>query len=343
MGVLPVRLACVALVSALVGAVAGPAAQPATARFDPARYFSTSQLARLKRGEAVIATRDVPRPHLAMIGAVRIDVSADRFVAWMRQLDKLYAGTFAPAGGRVSAPARVEDFASVTLTAKDLDGLRECETGDCRLKLSGAEIAEARRVIQAARDNWKPAATDTFRQVLVRRANAFLAKGQAGLAPYEDHRRLVTPATEFSQLLEGMKDAPVPPGIGEYLRTAPAPRDGVESALFWLKNITSGTREVISLTHVAIHRVPGANDAVAAESQVYCNHYLDASITYLAVVGEGQDRYLLYIRRSSLDVVRGAFAVIIDGIVERRVRSEAPKLITALRKRLDSGDPPAIR
>lgn len=57
----------------------------------------------------------------------------------------------------------------------------------------------------------------------------------------------------------------------------------------------------------------------------------------------GSQRYLEYLNRSDIDVLAGMWSGLVRRILERRVRTEAPAVLTTLRYRLESGDPPAIQ
>ena len=79
---------------------------------------------------------------------------------------------------------------------------------------------------------------------------------------------------------------------------------------------------------------------VVAAKQVFATHYLTASLSLSLISGrETGPRYFVYIRLSRADVFHGAFGGLVRRIVQRRVRSEAPAILDALRRRLESGDP----
>ena len=335
----------VSIVAALSTHVAfEPQAPGGLPRFDAAAHFTRDQQARLRTGAAVVSVPHADDAELAMVGAVRTDARADRLIEWSRQSHRLYSRAPTPAGAQLSKPPRIEDFSGVTLSGADLDALRKCKPGDCEVKLGDREIAEIRRAIGGAGSNWKSAALDAYRSVLVARATEFLAKGHLGASAVHDHGKLVEPGAEFARIIEGPERSAVAPlGVDGYLRALPADRAGVESLLFWWKSSASGARETLLITHVAIFNQAGRNDVVIAESQVYASHYLDASVTYLLLTGEAPNRYFVYLRRAKVDALRGLCGGIIRAIVERRVRNDAPRLITDLQKKIEAGAPPLIR
>jgi hypothetical protein len=288
-------------------------------------------------------TLDADNGEAALVCATRTAVPAQRLVAWGRRADRMYAGAFAPVGGRLSSPPRIEDFNRLLLSSRDLETLRGCRPNDCRIKLAAAEILEVTAAMRAAGTNWRPAGSEAFRNVLVRRATAYTTRGFAGLVPTQEGDSPVDPTMEFRRLLAAPERRVVSAwGVDRFLWAFPDDRDAAESAFFWWKNAPAGTKEVVVLTHVAIFQDPDSDDVVVAETQIYASRYLDGSIAYLILTGKGEDRALVYFRRAKVDVLRGFFGGIIRGMLERRIRDDAPKLIAELEKRLASGDPPDL-
>jgi hypothetical protein len=83
-------------------------------------------------------------------------------------------------------------------------------------------------------------------------------------------------------------------------------------------------------------------DALVVSTQVFASHYLRGSLSIIAVTHATGDmpRYLVYVHRSRLEVLQGAFGGVMRRIIERRVRAEAPAALDILRHRLEGGDPP---
>jgi uncharacterized protein with PIN domain len=75
---------------------------------------------------------------------------------------------------------------------------------------------------------------------------------------------------------------------------------------------------------------------------VFATHYIDASLSVTAIVGDRStaQRYMAYLNRSDVDVLGGFWGGMVRRVLERRLRSEAPAILQTLRRRLESGDPP---
>jgi hypothetical protein len=298
--------------------------------------ISAENRAILAGGRAVTELLKEPAVDLTIAAAVRSRVTPEIFVAGFRDIERIQKGTYTPLLGRFSSPPRIEDLATLTLDAEDLEDLRDCRPRRCGLKLSAAEIQQIRSAIGAAGSQWKDAALDAFRRALVRRASDFVAHGRARLIPYEDDDEAVLPRSELEQLLAVLqRRAFVRPDVLAYLRTYPSSSSGPESYLFWSKDTLGDAKPIVSITHAAVVR--DEQDApVAVMTQVYASHYLNASIsiTTLVPASDGTPQ-IVYLRLSKVDVFEGAIGGMVRRIVQKRVRAEGPAALESMRRKLE--------
>jgi hypothetical protein len=137
-------------------------------------------------------------------------------------------------------------------------------------------------------------------------------------------------------------------GVVDYLRQFPDGRRGdVESFLYWSKEELGGGKPIIAITHVSL--IPIRHDVktemVVASKQVFATHYLSASLSLTSVITAPQsgERYLVYTRRSHVDLLQGFWGGLTRRIVESRIRADGPAVLDVIRRRLESGEPPARR
>jgi hypothetical protein len=336
------KLSAVAASLLAVTVTATPGERPRPFVFlAPDIVVTAADESRLNAGE-VVTHFHVDRDGFVSLSAiVRIEANGPRLIAWASSVETLYRGRYVPEIGRFSAAPQLEDLRDLTLEPDDLDDLPDCEPGDCGVKLSGPEIAE----MAALRD---PAARDrAFRQMMVRRATEYLIGGDSCGSPYRDHQKPLSPPEMFGALLTRLPSlSQNMPCYARYLRSYPAAPDShvQQSFLYWSKE-TLGIRPIISITHFSAARFEssGLPEAVVIAKQVYATHYKTASLALTAVVSDQSARYLVYLNRSHVDAFHGLFGGLVRHLVERRVRAEAPELLLAFRKRLESGDPDRIR
>jgi hypothetical protein len=313
-----------------------------------ARLSDPDARTRLDRGAAVIDVLPARDRDLVVFGAVRTNAHSDRLVAWTRRIDALHKGPYVPVAVRFSDPPRIDDLETLQLAKSDLDDLRRCRPGDCGLKLGADEIDRLRCAMSKSGNDWQRAAQAQFRQIMLDRTVQYLAAGYDSTPPYADRHTPVPPGIEFELVSDRMRDSSLhAPDLMEYLERYPrGARADVESFLYWSTEVLGSGKPITSITHVAIVRGddPAHPEALVASKQIFATHYLSASLSLTAVTRASADghRYLLYTRRSRVDLFHGALAGIVRRMVEKRIRSDAPAVLEAMKHRLEAGDPPHL-
>lgn len=338
----PALWAALAALAASTGAQAPP--HDPLAFFEPTVTFSAQDRARLARGQTLVKSVAPAEGQVAIVSAVRGGFDGDRLVQWVRRIDAMKRGRYAPAVVRFSDPPRLEDLALLELDADDLEDLRHCRPGSCAIRLSEPEIAAIAPLARSRAPGWQASVQRAFRAAMLERTGRYLGAGLAGVPPYRDQAKPAVLEAEFRALLAESPFLPARlPRLADYLARFPqAPGADVESFVYWSKEIL-GRRPVISITHVTITRPANTGDAYVVSRQVYASHYLTGSIAVTASVGGVGDapRYLLYLNRSRVDVLDGLLGGLVRRIVERRLRDEAGTLVEGLRRRLEAGEPPS--
>lgn len=314
-----------------------PMASDPIALLVPAGSLDAAARAHVDSGGALVDTLPARGRDLAAFGAVRTTAGGEDLVAWARRAAPFQPGTYRPQTGRFSDPPTLED--------RDLDDMRRCRPGDCGVKLAAPEILRLREAIAQAGQGWRAAAAAAFREILVRRAEMYLAGGHGSAEPYHDHKVPLSPALEFAAVLDHVHlDGAAGAGLTDHLLAYPRwQAQEVESFLYWSKETLGGGKPIVTITHVNIVRSsdPRRAEALVAAKQVFATHYVSASLSITTIAGgaNGGLRYLLYLRRSRADVFTGPFGGIVRRSVEGRIRSEGPRALDALRRRLESGEP----
>ena len=342
-----IRLTGAAFVVALVAAAsipmpASPTGQP-FAFLQPAIHLNADDHSRLNAGKPVVKVLPGRGRELAVVAAVRTRAPAERLMAWMQRLPTMQQPRYVPVVERFSSPPQIEDLERLTLDDRDLDNIRDCQPGDCGLKLSGAEIARLQQYIDG-RSTWKRDVEAEFRRTVLTRAKDYLAAGDLGLLPYDDDSTPVSADIEAAALMDRLGlMSPRLPGVAQYLQRYPHVDhpDVVDSFLYWSRE-TLGFKPITSITHLTLLRgaATGMPGALAISKQVYANHYKDGAVALMGITGSDATQYLVYAHRSHVDVLDGVFGGLVRRIIERRVHDEAPAVLNALRVRLESGDPP---
>jgi hypothetical protein len=308
----------------------------AIACFPLALSLSPGDYTRLNAGELLVDVMPAEGRNIAVWAISRIDADASRLAAWTRRVERLYSGPHVSAIGRFSDPPHIDDLKALSLDDEDLTDLRQCRPGNCGLKLSAAEMTHLRQAVVPAAGDWRKAAQNAFRGIVLARAVQYLAEGHSPSTSYQDERKRVLLDGEFAAIASEIAlNHPELFPMTNYLRLYPKGEgEDVESFLYWSKE-SLGAKPIVSVTHVAIVERPNAT--LVAKKQVYANHYLTASLSFTAIAAgpNGGDRYLFYLNHSRSDVFGGIFGGLIRRVVEKRLRDEAPAALERMRRRLE--------
>jgi hypothetical protein len=299
----------------------------------PTVEISAADRSRLDRGELISRVLPAHKSQVAVFAATRIDVDPETLIAAAADIANLKKSSFVTAIRRFSDPPRMSDLDALTLDQHDLEVLTACEVGRCSFKLAVREIEAIRRVRYGDVNGGR--ITAALRNVMLDRVRAYRAAGLAALPPIANrsrpwylHEVLEAAQAESPRLL---RDAP----LAGWLRDEPAGERAIESFLYWSKESFGSGKPVILITHVALYQ-PDAGVAVVIGKQIFSSRYSNGALSMTAIAtAQSGERYLVYLNRSTVDVLGGVFGGIKRSMLESRLGSEVPELIGRLRQRLE--------
>jgi hypothetical protein len=299
----------------------------------PTVAVSADERARLDRGDVVSRVVPAHRGQVAVFAAVRTSVDPATLVEAAADIADLRKSSFVTAIQRFSDPPRLSDLDALTLDPHDLDVLDECDVGACSFKLAAIEIEAIKRARYGDVNGER--ITAALRNVMVQRVRAYRAAGLAALPPVANRSRpwylhdvLAAAQAESPRLL---RDAP----MSAWLRDEPPADDAIDSFLYWSKEELGSGKPVIVITHVGIFR-PDAGTAIVLGKQIFGSRYTNGALSMTAITTAASgDRYLVYLNRSTVDVLGGMFGGIKRAMLESRLASDVPELIGRLRDRLE--------
>jgi hypothetical protein len=336
-------VAAIAAAGTALAALPGDSGSQPFAALLPDVRIDVAERVRLDDNRVIVRLLPAASRELGIVAAVRINAPPERLIAWTQQISALQQGRYVPVIERFSDPPQLDDVAGLVLDAGDVRDLQNCRPGKCAVKLGALEIERLRAHLTPGSAPTQ-AVQQEFRRIVLERAQRYLADGDLALPPYYDDEPPVSAGAEVATLLTRLGlDAPHLPGLAEYLQQFPrvSHPQVVDSFLYWATESLGG-KPIASVTHVTLLRGTGGDGAtvLAVSKQVFASHYRDGAMSITAMTGSGPQRYLLYVHRSHVDVLQGTFGGFVRSIIERRVRKEAPAVLTRLRARLEEGAPP---
>lgn len=345
---LPVATAIVVLLSAetpttQTSPTAG-AIPPALAAFLTSQmHFSKSDFAALGRGESVAKSLTPgDSREVAVAGALRFDIPVSFYLERLRDITKFKAGHDVFQVGVFRNPATAADLDPLVLDPRDIEDLRRCVVGHCKVRLDAAAMARFKKDVNWNDPQASVRAHAVAREVLAGYVAAYQRSGNAALVEYRDGNPPVKLADQTKLLLTRSPFlAAVNPGLARYVERYPAePSPYAEDILYWSKE-TFGMKPIVTATHLTIWQGPNDTaDAFVTSKQLYSTHYFDASLAITLAVSVGSPQkpqtVIVYINRSLVDALDGGILGPLKRPIARsKARGGLDEHLVALKKRLE--------
>jgi hypothetical protein len=253
---------------------------------------------------------------VAVTGLVNINAGAEDFLRSYRDsMMRKSNAAILEIGGFGREPA-LADLKGLTLETGDIDDLKACVVGDCKLKLSAPMIERFRKEIDWGAPDYQIKVTDLFKDVLLAYIKDYRTRGEAALIKYNDKRDGISVAAEQRALSSAAGY------VNSFLADAESGLQLLEEVLVWSK-IKFGLKPVIAVNHISIYKRNSAvgPQVLVASKQIYANHYFNAFLALTAFVnvpGATNSSYLVYENRSRADGLEGPFGKIKRGVVEKK-------------------------
>jgi hypothetical protein len=230
----------------------------------------------------------------------------------------------------------------MTLPDEDLEELRRCRVGDCKLKVTEELLEQIQKDVDWSSPDAHERATEWIRKRGYEYTLAYQEGGNRALAVYRDKKRPTFIATELEELLNNTHFLPLYlPELHEYLLEYPDSElpDSVDF-FYWAEN-DFGLKPVVRLSHVTIYRPPGVkNSAAIASKQLYASHYFHTALELRLVLEDparpGAGFYLLSLNRSRSDGLSGFTGTLIRGRVKERTRAGQEKVLQHTKQTMES-------
>ncbi|MDJ0869379.1 MAG: hypothetical protein QNK03_24965 [Myxococcota bacterium] len=301
--------------------------------------FSDAEIEQVERGAVVkevdleAGARDV-----TIVGLTRIAAPVADVLAELRRPELLLDASFVQQIGRFGRSPAASDVESFRIPEGDLDSLRRCRVGDCRVKLQAFQIQDFQALDWEAPDA-RAQADALGRRALVRYARDYLARGNAALAVYADKRRRQSLEAGLARLLGRARYVEQHlPALDRHLREFPEHRaEQYEDELFWSVS-DYGYRPVTEMIHAVVHqpRDEQLPEVVIALKHIFATHYLHARLEFLGLTAHSDrpsETSLIHVDRSLFDEDLGRLK---RGLLVRGLIGSERKRLELLRQRIAS-------
>ncbi len=305
--------------------------------------FEETDFGGLEEGQGVVRLLPAAdKREVAVCGLVKLQIPAEVFLEAYRESMTQKVNPAILEIGRFSEVPTTADLRTLTFEDRDLEDLKECVVGDCKLKLSAEMIERLHREIDWGASDYRMQATQLLKQMLLDYVTDYVARGEAALIKYhdkskelslvEDQLTLRAESTYVNNLLPGFRlDQSSAQNLGLTM---------VESAIVWSK-IKFGLKPVIAINHIMVYRrnQETGPQVLITSNQIYASHYFDSSLAVTAFVTYPSARvgsYLIYENRSRTDGLGGMFGKFKRDIVEDRAVANLENILETSKTKLNA-------
>lgn len=280
--------------------------------------LSSGETGAVGQGKPVAKLIDVSEEReVALAGAVRLDAPPDFIAKKYREMLSSAERPRLRALGVFSTPAVPEDVARLSFPAGDLDDLKKCRVGDCKIKLYTEGLEKVRNGIDWEGENVQEEVDAALRKGMVGFVEEYRKRGDAAIPDYADKEQLMNVTTGFDFLLQ---ESPLlfehlPDFFGS-IRSYPGEQhESVDDFIFWsVEDPGSGLKETVFVTHAFVYTSTtddGRPLVSIAHKKLHASHYYYAALRSATVIDSPQGgetvSYMIFLDRHLFDGKLGGF------------------------------------
>ena len=318
---------------------AATAVIPSYAQGPPARLttflqqhigVNRDQLTAIERGDAVVKVLETKNERdVAVFGIITVDVPRVFYVTRLQDFPNSLRTPTRPHFGIFSTPASPADVADATVPAHDVDDVKNCDPGDCKIKMPAADMQRLHKEIDWSAADPGAQLNAYVRRRLVEYVTDYRNRGDSALVVYDDVGGVHASDAFAALLAQSPYVYQDIPSLRQYLTSYPhAALDGAREVLFWADDSTSGLQPILSVTHEVVFAPPELPDVtVMASKQIYANHYFEAAFDLTGIVDRAREGgkagiYLVLLRRFRFDDLPSGGIINIRGKVVGKLRDQ---------------------
>jgi hypothetical protein len=285
-------------IAALLALMAGTALPgPSQASPDLRTFFrqniglTEEQIAAIRSGQPVVVALPPRTPaEVLLFGAVYIHAAPETFFQFARNFDRLRKVPGFLALGVFTVPPQLSDLKGFAFDSDDIQDLKNCEPGNCRIQMPATSIEELHGSI-----NWSAADVDEqvnqhLQKKVLELLLAYQREGNEALGAYNDKRDPTEVPEQFAYLLSYHNALPEhEPDFYHYLLDYPRGKPAnYEETFYWAK-VKFGLKPTLRIEHMVTMRGRPADPVACAiaKKQLYSSHYFRTAVDLSICVRDG--------------------------------------------------------
>jgi hypothetical protein len=317
------------------------------ARREPYNYFhqyiglSDAQISDVSNGKVFVKELRSPNPaEIILFGTVLVNSSPEDYLKLVRNIDSLRKLPNYLAIQQFSTPPQLSDLTGFTVDSEDIEELRVCVPGNCKVQLPAEEIEEFKKSIDWSAHDVADQVNNLAQKLALEALIAYQQGGNSALGAYRDKKNPILISEEFQELVSQIKSLPVYlPEFRDYLLEYPKYElPNVEGQFYWEK-IKFGLKPTIRLVHAILYRNPSDRLAfVYALKQLYSSHYFHTAIdlTTCAKTADQAGFFLITVKASEQAGLTGIKGSAVRNVAVGRARTSLESALAGIKKTLEN-------
>lgn len=338
----------IALLLALITGAARPCLSQANPNLQT--YFrdyiglSDEQIATIRSGQAVAKNlHSRTSDEIFVFGAIYIKGAPESYLKFSRDFDRLRALPGYLAIGAFSNPPQAADLNGFALDSEDIQELKNCKPGDCKIQMPASSIEELHQSVDFSTPGSEDQVNQLLRKKVLERLIAYERDGNPVLGVYNDKRNPTEVADQFKYMLSYSKALPrYLPDFYNYLLTYPNGKPPLAEDNFYWAKVKFGLKPTLRVVHVVTMRGNGSGEPAytIAEKQLYSSHYFETALDLTFCIPETSDPaqpgfYLIMAMGSEQAGLTGFKGSIVRKVAVDRSASSLQKSLTAIKSALE--------
>jgi len=255
--------------------------------------LSEDQIAAIRSGQAVTIALPPRTPaEVLLFGAVYIHAFPEAYFQYARNFDRLRKVPGFLALGVFTVPPQLSDLQGFAFDKDDIEALKSCEPGNCRIQMPAMSIDGLHRSINWSASDVNNQVNQLLQKRALERLLAYQREGNEALGVYNDKRDPTAVPEQFAYLLSYGKALPEhEPDFYHYLLLYPQAKPANYEDTFYWEKVKFGLKPTLRIVHMVTMR-GGLCDPMAcaiAQKQLYSSHYFETALDLSICVREGKD------------------------------------------------------
>jgi hypothetical protein len=287
----------IAALLGLIAAISRPAISQSNPRLET--FFREhiglrdDEIDAIRSGQPVVKPLPPRTPaEVLLFGAVYIHAAPETYFQYARNFDRLRQVPGFLALGVFTDPPQLSDLRGFSLDHDDVEDLKRCQPGNCRIQMPATSIEVLHRSLDWSAPDVDEQVNQRLQKGAFERLLAYQREGNAALGAYNDKRDPTDVPEQFAYLLSYENALPEHvPDFYHYLLAYPHDKPAhFEETFYWAK-VKFGLKPTLRIVHMVTMR-GNPSDPIAcaiAQKQLYSSHYFRTALDLSVCVRHSDD------------------------------------------------------